>query len=485
LNRPDGLGASLAACSQGWAFALSWGLELCCAQNAKSNISCTTFLPALLSADFSAAFPLAQSFALLLLNPIQVSQSSMGSRRVLLSSVLAFIAAMGVIHAADVPVRPGHQATASTVGAQPVNAEDRPTNPASVTNKAADTAVVKPAAPRNQPADSASVGEQAAVAENQQPALRHNDVHETVDKADAEADANMETAYYSGYYDYRYCYYWYYGNQQSSYCGYLNYQPSCCGSTSWGENQFCNAYNQCESYQTYENYYCSYWYYGNQQSTYCGYLDYEPSCCGSTCCAEGYHYCNSNNECAMYQNSWNWYYCGSTYCGYLDYQPTCCGNTCCSSEYDWCNAWGECEGSNYYWNPTMQPTHMSRDAKEKMRHKIGKSASDNALAKTMHKSGVFVANAIRSAGLDFPERYDVQPGEFSSLLEQSGFVWISKLYKHMDGDVAVWTISDQHKHGHVQVYFNGKWFSDFAQEHLKPWYDTHGSTVIYYRYGSE
>jgi hypothetical protein len=202
----------------------------------------------------------------------------------------------------------------------------------------------------------------------------------------------------SSTYDNRYC--------DGTYCGYLAYQPSCCGGTCCSEGyNYCNEYNECSMSSTYDYRYC--------EGSYCGYLAYQPSCCGSACCAEGYNFCNQYNECAM--RTYEYRYCEGSYCGFLDYQPGCCGNICCSTDTAWCNEHNECVEGYYF--PTMQPTRMSRDATEKMRRKIGKSASDNALAKTMHKSGVFVANAIRSAGLDFPERYDVQPGEFGPLMQ--------------------------------------------------------------------
>jgi hypothetical protein len=561
----------------------------------------------------------------------------MGSRRLLASSILAFIAFGLAADGSDVPAHTGHQGTSASVG---------------TSTHAAKSATVEPANARNKPAHMASIGTPPTTAKEHLPALRHSGVRNTADhtitehmrveKKDVKTDSNMKTAYYYGGNNYnyggnnyggnnyggnnynyggnnynyggsyyssysdRYCSYWSYGSEYSSYCGYLDYQPSCCGSsccaqgydyctsnnecsmydnsyndyycegtycgyldhqpsccgitccadgydycneynecamastydsrycegtycgyldhqpTCCGANccavgyDYCNEYNECSTSSTYDNRYCDGTYCGylayqpsccggtccsegynycneyNEcsmsstydyrycEGSYCGYLAYQPSCCGSACCAEGYNFCNQYNECAM--RTYEYRYCEGSYCGFLDYQPGCCGNICCSTDTAWCNEHNECVEGYYF--PTMQPTRMSRDATEKMRRKIGKSASDNALAKTMHKSGVFVANAIRSAGLDFPERYDVQPGEFGPLMQGAGFVEISKLYKRMDGDVAVWSVSNKHKHGHVQVYFNDKWFSDFAQERLSPWYDSRGSTVTYYRYGS-
>jgi hypothetical protein len=105
-------------------------------------------------------------------------------------------------------------------------------------------------------------------------------------------------------------------------------------------------------YYGYYNYrYCYYYYYGYTYSTYCGYLTYQPTCCGTTCCASSYNYCNQYDQCSYYADddddddfgTYNYRYCESTYCGYLNYQPDCCGSTCCTYDDDYCNS---CDKTN-------------------------------------------------------------------------------------------------------------------------------------------
>lgn len=42
--------------------------------------------------------------------------------------------------------------------------------------------------------------------------------------------------------------------------------------------------------------------------------------------------------------------------------------------------------------------------------------------------------------------------------------------------------SPNHPHGHIQVYYNGKWYSDFAQKNLYPYKDGSQPDYEIYRY---
>jgi hypothetical protein len=166
------------------------------------------------------------------------------------------------------------------------------------------------------------------------------------------ADESVNTFYY-GYYNYRYCYYYYYGYTYTTYCGYLTYQPTCCGFTCCASSyNYCNQYDQCSYYadddddddddNSYQARYCG--------GSYCGYYYYQPVCCGTTCCSSSYYdYCNAYGQCASSysdddddddddDNSYQARYCGGSYCGYYYYQPSCCGTTCCTYDDDSCNS---------------------------------------------------------------------------------------------------------------------------------------------------
>jgi hypothetical protein len=88
--------------------------------------------------------------------------------------------------------------------------------------------------------------------------------------------------------------------------------------------------------------------------TYCGYLTYQPTCCGTTCCSAGYYYCNTYNQCVTsyfyYNNYYNvftsidddnsaYWYCDGYSCSYYEsgVKPTgCCGTDCCYGDDNCC-----------------------------------------------------------------------------------------------------------------------------------------------------
>lgn len=40
---------------------------------------------------------------------------------------------------------------------------------------------------------------------------------------------------------------------------------------------------------------------------------------------------------------------------------------------------------------------------------------------------------------------------------------------YKNGDVMIINSDAKHQHGHIQVYYNGKWYSDFKQKTANPW----------------
>jgi hypothetical protein len=291
-------------------------------------------------------------------------------------------------------------------------------------------------------------------------------------------DANNDCVYENPY-QYRYCPSNSSSSSGGSYCGYYDYQPNCCGDTCCGEGyDYCSALGDClasdENYGVVEDRYC--------ESTLCGSYDYQPKCCGSTCCASGYNYCDDMHDtCSQTEVVYSYYYCESNVCGYMTSQPNCCGSTCCWNGEAYCDEDDECSSSP---TPTASPTGMSSAEIRQVRLNIGQAAADNALTSTIRKSGLYVGNAIRTAGVDFPVTYGTgtAAGEFGALLLASGFSHISKNEQRKNGDVAVWSIVTMHKHGHVQIFHENKWYSDYEQSSLSPWYLNFGSKVKFYRY---
>jgi hypothetical protein len=129
------------------------------------------------------------------------------------------------------------------------------------------------------------------------------------------------------------------------------------------------------------------------------------------------------------------------------------------------------------------PSPMARTI-DRIRRSIGETAMMNARPNTINRSGAFVARAVRSAlGEGSFDHEGAQPFEFGPLLKQAGFARLNGFERREDGDVAVWGSVPRHPTGHVQIFFEGHWFSDYAQQQLNPWpHDAYGSSPTFYRY---
>jgi hypothetical protein len=136
--------------------------------------------------------------------------------------------------------------------------------------------------------------------------------------------------------------------------------------------------------------------------------------------------------------------------------------------------------------PTTQPTSNNVSA---IRFAIGQYAAMHAGIRSTHKPGKAVFAAVMSVlALWMPFAVPTvwppapQPAQFGAVLEQYGFQLVATSALREDGDVAVWSSVDHHEHGHVQVYFEGAWYSDFKQNERSPWRHLRGSSVTIYRY---
>jgi hypothetical protein len=136
--------------------------------------------------------------------------------------------------------------------------------------------------------------------------------------------------------------------------------------------------------------------------------------------------------------------------------------------------------------PTTQPTSNNVGA---IRFAIGQYAAMHAGIRSTYKPGKAVFAAVMSVlALWMPFAVPTvwppapQPAQFGAVLEQYGFQLVATSALREDGDVAVWSSVDHHEHGHVQVYFEGAWYSDFKQNERSPWRHLRGSSVTIYRY---
>jgi outer membrane protein assembly factor BamB len=123
---------------------------------------------------------------------------------------------------------------------------------------------------------------------------------------------------------------------------------------------------------------------------------------------------------------------------------------------------------------------------EATRHAVGQTAAMNALPHTTHKDAKFAIRTIRSAIGQFPDRSnDKDPAQLGPLLIQAGFKVIQSKGDRENGDVAIWSKHPSHPRGHIQIFNEGKWYADYAQDKLNPWKRKQGSEVTFYRYYGE
>lgn len=48
-------------------------------------------------------------------------------------------------------------------------------------------------------------------------------------------------------------------------------------------------------------------------------------------------------------------------------------------------------------------------------------------------------------------------------------------------DASVSNSGKEHPHGHVQIFYEGTWYSDFAQQGMNPYKDKHAISYTVYR----
>jgi hypothetical protein len=132
--------------------------------------------------------------------------------------------------------------------------------------------------------------------------------------------------------------------------------------------------------------------------------------------------------------------------------------------------------------PTTQPTVANCDAhKTKIRNAIGLEAKNRAEAKSKGLCARYVRIAIEAAMKRNYPPHPVAACEQGPILEQLGFRNIST--PSQNGDITVYSCVPAHKYGHIQVLYEGKWFSDFAQKSDMPWLvGKKGSVPTFYRY---
>ena len=111
--------------------------------------------------------------------------------------------------------------------------------------------------------------------------------------------------------------------------------------------------------------------------------------------------------------------------------------------------------------------------------KLAKSTSSSTCAKVVREA------VQRALGIPVGSTGIISAKDYGSWLEELGFVNQGQLTSSSwrAGDVAVLEGSEEHKHGHIQVYCDdGKWRSDFVQTKFSPYKDKSEPGYNVYRY---
>lgn len=125
----------------------------------------------------------------------------------------------------------------------------------------------------------------------------------------------------------------------------------------------------------------------------------------------------------------------------------------------------------------------------KTRQDLGKYAKKYAAKRSSARSLTYIGDAIESVTAQklrpFPKskgkcRSASSAGNQRSTLLRLGFEEIPKATRN--GDIAVFSCVKGHSNGHIQMLYQKKWYSDYAQKSWAPWKDLSGSKVKYYRY---
>ena len=82
--------------------------------------------------------------------------------------------------------------------------------------------------------------------------------------------------------------------------------------------------------------------------------------------------------------------------------------------------------------------------------------------------GSYVATALQKAGYPMPAKGN-HAYSYMAKLPAMGFTRIDDTGRYKDGDVMVYPKNSQHDNGHVQIYSNGNWVSDWVQNTIYPW----------------
>lgn len=120
-------------------------------------------------------------------------------------------------------------------------------------------------------------------------------------------------------------------------------------------------------------------------------------------------------------------------------------------------------------NATVGTTKVGTDTKA---YKAAKYAASRAGAKSQGRCARFVADALVAGGYKFTRQVSAFMYASNKVLEGAGFKQISMKSPRQIGDVIVWSAyggsKGGGKHGHIQIYTEKGWCSDFIQRDEAP-----------------
>jgi len=248
------------------------------------------------------------------------------------------------------------------------------------------------------------------------------------------------------------------------------------GSCSYGKKGICITTSTCTSFGgSYTNGNCP-----NDASNI--------KCCDNISCKNGTGKCMFTSECKD----------GTIFAGY------CPGNSnfrCCVpkkeiGEGDSCTAYnkpGTCINTNKQNCSTTLvtgkckgPSNVRCCLKEKITGLLAKAqaaadyARANAGMESQKRCAKYVANALQyGGGFSFTRQEAACQYYTNGILTGIGFTEIARPSSFNKGDIIVHECNAYHEYGHIQIYNDGAWYSDF--KHGEYVYSSHPSKLHYYR----
>ena len=73
--------------------------------------------------------------------------------------------------------------------------------------------------------------------------------------------------------------------------------------------------------------------------------------------------------------------------------------------------------------------------------------------------------------------------DFGPWLLSKGYSRVNRRHQEaQNGDVAILNATNKHPHGHIAIYCDGTWYSDFRQRNFNIWSDVPAPSYVMYAY---